>query len=140
MKDCKTSVGSQPVHPPQPSWSQDGPSAGPLLVEQLRGVCARASCAELGLRRRPAVARIVREVADYFGHDPEYWREGRPVDDASRALAAYLARRRFGYSAREVATAVRYRGHGGVAGAVSRIESAGPDIRRIAEELAGKLN
>jgi hypothetical protein len=58
------------------------------------------------LRPRPAMARIVGEVSTHFGHDPDQWRQGRRVDDASRALAAYLARRRFGYSAREVAAAM----------------------------------
>ncbi len=90
------------------------------------------------LRPRPALARIVEEVADHFGHDPRGW--GRRVDDASRALAAYLARRRFGYPAREVALALGYRGHGGVSSAVARIESAGLALLRTVEELARKLH
>ena len=92
------------------------------------------------LRSRPSLCRIAEEVAGHFGHDSADWQPGRRVDDASRAMAAYLARRRFGYSAREVAAALGYRGHGGVAGAVARIESAGPAIQRTAEELAQKLH
>ena len=92
------------------------------------------------LRPRPALARIVQEVAAHFGHDLPDWGRGRRVDDASRALAAYLARRRFGYPAREVALALGYRGHGGVSSAVARIESAGPALRRTADDLAHKLN
>ena len=92
------------------------------------------------LRPRPALARIVEKVADHFGHDPRGSEHGRRVDDTSRALAAYLARRRFGYSAREVALALGYRGHGGVSSAVARIESAGPALPRTADDLACKLH
>lgn len=92
------------------------------------------------LRPRPTLRRIVEEVAAHFGHDPEDWQQGRRVDDASRALAAYLARRRFRYSARQVAAALGYRGHGGASSAVARIESAGTAIQRTAEELARKLH
>ncbi len=55
------------------------------------------------LRPRPALARIVEEVADHFGSDLQGWGHGRRVDDPSRAPASYLVRRRFGYPAREVA-------------------------------------
>ena len=82
---------------------------------------------------------IVLDDADRFGHDPADWQQGRRVDDASRALAAYLARRRFGYSSRQVAPALGYRGHGGVSSAVARIESADPAIQRTAEELARRI-
>lgn len=91
------------------------------------------------LRARPPLERIGEVVAEHFGHKPEDWQAGRRVDDASRALAAYLARRRFGYSAREVAVALGYRGHGGVSSAVARIESSGLPLRRTAEELLRKL-
>jgi len=47
--------------------------------------------------------------------------------------------RRFGYSAREVAAALGYGGHGGVSSAVAWIESAGAVIRRTVEQLARKL-
>ena len=92
------------------------------------------------LQPRPELLRIVEEVAGHFGHDPDDWRRGRRVDDASRAVAAYLARRRFGYSASQVAAALGYRSHGGVSNAIARIESAGPAIKRTAEELARKLH
>ena len=92
------------------------------------------------LQPRPELLRIVEEVANHFGHAPADWRRGRRVDDASRALAAYLARRRFGYSASQVAAALGYRSHGGVSNAIARIESAGPDIKRTAEQLARKLH
>ena len=67
-------------------------------------------------------------------------RRGRRVDDASRAVATYLARRCFGYSASQVAAVLGYRSHGGVSNAIVRIESAGPGIKRTAEKLARKLH
>jgi putative transposase len=91
------------------------------------------------LRPRPSLKQIIKVVADHFGHDPADWQQGRRVDNASRAMAAYLARRRFGYSAREVAVALGYRGHGGVSSAVSRIESGGPQLHRTLEKLTRKL-
>jgi REP element-mobilizing transposase RayT len=106
----------------------------------LAGRPADAGLPELGqLRRRPSLRRIVEEVAQQFGHDPDDWQQGRRIDDASRALAAYLARRHFGYSAQDVAAALGYRGHGGVSSAVARIESAAAVIRRTAELLAARL-
>ena len=92
------------------------------------------------LQPRPALRRIVEEVANHFGHDPDDWRCGRRVNDASRALAAYMARRDFGYSASQVAAALGYRSHGAVSSAIARIESAGPAIKRTAEKLARKLH
>ena len=92
------------------------------------------------LQPRPELLRIVEEVASHFGHDPADWRCGRRVDDASRALAAYLARRHFGYSAGQVAAALGYRSHGGVSNAIARIESAGPALQQTAQDLARKLH
>jgi len=92
-----------------------------------------------GLRPRPPLERIAEVVAEHFGHKTEEWQQGRRVDDASRALAAYLARRKYGYPASQVAATLGYRGHGGVSSAVARIESSGPALQRAAEELSRKL-
>jgi len=79
-------------------------------------------------------------VAAHFGHDLSAWQPGRRVDDASRAVAAYLAQRRFGYTAREVAAAIGYRGHGGVHSAVARVETGSNKLKKTAEKLARKLD
>ena len=79
---------------------------------------------------------IVDGVATYFGHDRSLWRPGRRVDDASRAVAAYLARCRFGYRASEVAEPLGYRGHGGVHTAVARVEAGSAQLRKTADRLA----
>ncbi len=64
----------------------------------------------------------------------------RRVDDGSRAVAAQLARRLFGYRASEVAAALGYRGHGGVHTAVARVETGSPQLRQTAERLAKHLD
>jgi len=110
------------------------------MRRMLRGRPDDAALPQLKLLRpRPELMRIVEEVARHFGHDPADWRSGRRVDDASRALAAYLARRRFGYAAGQVAALLGYRSHSGVSNAIARIESAGPGIRQTAERIAQKL-
>jgi len=92
------------------------------------------------LRPRPSLERIIETAAEHFGGDPSQWRPGRRVDHAGRAAAAYLARRRFGYSAREVADALGYRSHGGVTTALARIESASPQLKRRVTKLAETLH
>ena len=64
------------------------------------------------IRRRPPLEAIIGVVGEHFlglglgfRQDTTRWSPGRRSDDASRAVAAYLARRRFGYPATEVAQA-----------------------------------
>lgn len=92
------------------------------------------------VRQRPALEAIATTVSEHFGHDASHWKPGRRNDDASRAVVAYLARRRFHYSAREVADALGYRSHGGVRNAIARIENAGQRLRRSVEALYRKLH
>jgi REP element-mobilizing transposase RayT len=91
------------------------------------------------LKPRPSLAKIAETAAAHFGHDASLWQPGRRVDDASRAVAAYLARRHFGYTAKDVAAALGYRGHGGVHTAVARVETGPDNLRKTAEELAREL-
>lgn len=91
------------------------------------------------LRRRPALEQIAEAVADYFGRDVAAWSAGTRSNDASRAVAAYLARRRFGYRAGEVAEWLGYSGHGSVRNALARVESCGNDLLDVVDELARDL-
>jgi len=50
------------------------------------------------LRCRPSLERIAATVAEHFGQDAAAWAPGTRSDDAARAVAAYLTRRKFGYS------------------------------------------
>lgn len=91
------------------------------------------------LKPRPPLAKIAKAVASHFGHDMSLWQPGRRVDDASRAVATYVARRAFGYSATEVAAAMGYRGHGSVYNAVARVENGPSQLKRTAKRLADQL-
>jgi len=91
------------------------------------------------LRPRPSVETIVRVVAGHFGVDASGWLPGRRIDDASRAVAAYLARRRFGHPAGKVAEALGYRSGSSVNRAVARVESGNESLRRTAEKLERDL-
>ena len=91
------------------------------------------------LRPRPSLAEIARAVAEHFGHDPSDWGPGRRVDDASRAVAAYLARRHFRYPAREVAAALGYGSHGSVHNALRRIDAGSATLKRTVANLRRKL-
>jgi putative transposase len=85
------------------------------------------------LRARPSLQRIVAVVAEHFDCLPADWSSGRRCDSLGRAAAAYLARRRYGYSAVAIARALGYGRHSSVAAAVARVEAAGKSVgERIA--------
>ena len=141
-------VGGGVDEPPPSPWAG---ALGGLLVGSDRFVAkmrrllgARPDDAGLpqllSLKPRPPLEVIADAVADHFGSDRRLWRPGRRVEDASRAVAAYLARRRFGYRASEVAEALGYRGHGGVHTAVARVEAGSAKLRKTAETLERQIH
>jgi len=91
------------------------------------------------LRARPPLEAIAAAVAAEFGCDVADWTPGRRCDDAGRAVAAWLARRRFGYTATSIAAALGYRDHSSVGRAVRRIDQGTPrlqqTVRRIQKQL-----
>ena len=91
------------------------------------------------LRSRPTIRTIVAAVAEQFEVDPGDWARGRRSNDAGRAVAAYLARRRFGYPATAIAAALGYRDHGGVGRAVRRVEQGTAQLQQTARRLEEKL-
>lgn len=92
------------------------------------------------LRRRPPLTRIAAVVAKHFDCDPDCWMPGHRSDDASRAMAAYLARRRFGYAAGEVAEALGYRSHGSVRNALARVEAGNRQMQDTVKVIYGKFH
>ncbi len=92
------------------------------------------------LKPRPSLSVIREAVATHFGCDPSLWQPGRRVDDASRSIAAYLARRRFGYRATEVALALGYRSPSSVTRAVTRVESSRPRLQETVAVLEAELH
>ena len=91
------------------------------------------------LRPRPPLEKIASTVAEHFQADPSDWAPGRRCSDAARAVAAYLARRRFGYAATEVAAAFGYRDHSSTGRAVRRIENGTSKLQAIVEKLERQL-
>jgi len=91
------------------------------------------------IRARPSLKKIVAVVGEHFGQETQSWSPGRRSDDAGRAVAAYLARRRFGYPAREVAEALGYRSASSIPRAVTRIESGNQRLRRTVKKLERSL-
>jgi hypothetical protein len=91
------------------------------------------------LRPRVAIERIATVVAAHFAVDRNRWKPGVRSDDAARAVAAYLARRHFGYTAGTVAAALGYRSHGGVHNALKRLESGRADLLDTAHKLYRRL-
>lgn len=91
------------------------------------------------VRRRPELATIAAAVAAHFAVEPSRWAVGRRSDDAARAVAAYLARCRFGYPASETAAALGYRDHSGIGRAVRRVEQGGAELQRTVEGLERQL-
>ncbi len=92
------------------------------------------------LRGRPTVEAIKEAVGAHFGVDTSRWTPGHREDDASRAVAAYLARRRFGHPAGKVADALGYRIPSSVTRAVARVESGNDELNRTATRLESTLN
>lgn len=87
------------------------------------------------LRHRPLLPTIARVVAQHFGTEADNWQPESRHDDASRAVAAYLARRQFGYSAKETASALGYRSHGSVRNAILRVERGNNRLQRDVRKL-----
>jgi len=120
---------------------------GDSFVKKVRGMLSgrrrdRSLPMVEALRPRPSLSRIIEAVIDEFEADRTTWSPGRRNEDASRAAAAWLARRRFGYKVREIADALGYRSHGGVVVAVGRMEAASQamrrTLRRLERQLAGR--
>jgi hypothetical protein len=91
------------------------------------------------LRHRPTLAEVIAAVAAHFGIDPACWTTGRRSDDASRAVAASLARR-CGYAATEIARALGYRSHGSVRNALARVESGGTELEKTIARIAATFH
>ena len=117
---------------------------GEGFVDRIRSMLGRREVdrpvpALEALRPRPSLEWILAAVAEVFGTHPAVWSPGRRSDEAWRAAAAFLARRRYAYRTREIAEALGYASHGGVAAAVKRIESADAGLGRTLRRLEARL-
>ena len=90
------------------------------------------------LRAKPGLSEVVETVLHEFGEDAG-WAVGCRADDASRAIAAYLARRRYGYSAKSVANALGYLHPSSVSHAIRRIDVGSATLRQTVNRLERRL-
>lgn len=126
--------------PPSPF---DGATHGFIVgsdkfADKVRKILAQRSSGKLppSLKKSlkaPAMKKIVDAVCDVFKVDAKSWKSGTRSDDLSRAVAAFVARRTYGYKTGEIAGSLGYSGSSGVTQAVKRVES------RV-KEIADKLN
>jgi len=91
------------------------------------------------IQSKPELDKIVKMVLAEFGHPDRSWPVGSRADDVSRAMAAYLARRRCGYSATAIAGRLGYAHPSSVSHALRRIESGPAALGRIVKRLERKL-
>jgi len=91
------------------------------------------------LRERPTLAEIIYAVASALQADTTQWAPGRKIRDNSRALAAFIARRKFGYATTAVAKTLGYATPGGVTSSVRRIELALDQHRSAIAQIARRL-
>ena len=92
------------------------------------------------LKQRPSLQKIVAGVSQHYGLDRESWKAGRRSDEISRAVAAFLARRCFRYSARETADALGFTVSSSVSRAIRRAEEADKSTQAIIRRLKRKLS
>ena len=86
------------------------------------------------LREKPELAEIVKTGLCEFNEDMP-WSVGCRANDTSRAITAYLARRRYGYSAKAVANALGYGYPSSVSHVIRRVESGSATLRQTAKRL-----
>ena len=91
------------------------------------------------LKVRPSLEAIAAAVAEHFGQDAAVWSPGTRCDDASRAVAAYLGRRRFGYPAARVAAVLGYGSPSAVSHAVRRAENNTGTLRKSIDQISRAL-
>jgi REP element-mobilizing transposase RayT len=91
------------------------------------------------LRVRPDLERIISAAAEAMGEDRSEWQAGRRSDSEGRAVAAFVARRRFGYPTHEVAIALGYTSHTSVTRAIQRIDPPGPSMSRTINRIERQL-
>ena len=87
---------------------------------------------------RPGLEEVLRLVAEHYGADRTTWMPGKRTDGLARAVAAYIARRVTGLSARAIADGLGYRSAHGVSVACHRVERA-MRVGRLAEEIRGLI-
>jgi hypothetical protein len=112
-----------------------------MRVRRLLGDrCSDREVPQFGqLRGCPSLERISATVAAHFDCALGEWSSGRRSDAIDRAVAAYLARQRFGYSMVDIAEILGYRGHSSVRTALIRVEAAASSVQKSLATLEKQL-
>ncbi|MBN1343264.1 MAG: transposase [Phycisphaerae bacterium] len=140
-------VGAGIGSPPRCPWKEAAEGlivGGELFVERVKQLLSdrpedRSIPAMRVLRTRPPLERIAAESAGFFGVDTSRWAPGHRVDDRARAVAAFLARRKYGYRVVEIVRALGYTSNGGVTGAIRRVECSGGELSAAIEAVTARL-
>ncbi len=114
------------------------------FVKRIRGLLSQRAAdpavpALERLRVRPPMERIAALVLRRLGSGSEQWTSGRRSDSGSRAVAAYLGRRRYGYRCTEIAAALGFVSISSVSRAVQHVEASMPEYRRVLREIEQQL-
>jgi putative transposase len=91
------------------------------------------------LRVRPSIEDVAAAVLGRLNSGSEQWATGRRSDSGGRALAAYLCRRRYGYSCTEIAAALGFVSVSSVSHSVRHVEANMPSSRRALQAILQQL-
>jgi len=91
------------------------------------------------LRSQPSLEQIISTSADVFKVDEASWRPGRRANDASRAVAAYIARRGCHYPSKEIAVALGYSSASGVGQAIKRVERSRKHLAKVLKKIRQQM-
>ncbi len=92
------------------------------------------------LRSQPSLERIISTTADVFKADEAQWSPGRRANDASRAVAAYIARRLCRHRAKDIAAALGYTSASGVGQAIRRVEGSRNHLAKVLQKIERRVS
>ncbi len=91
------------------------------------------------LRSQPSLEQSISTTADVFKADKTAWRPGRRANDASRTVAAYIARRLCRHRAKDIAAALGYSSASGVGQAVKRVERSRKHLAKVLHKIEQRI-
>ena len=116
--------------PPGSPWARSWRGlvlGSPAFVAKIRDRFAGASDSPeqpdlRAFRPRPSLDQIADCTARHYGEDRALWAVGRRSNNVARDIVAYLARKRYGYRAAEIAAFLGYRRSSAIAHTIARAQ------------------